>query len=83
VAHVKRKDSHEGRLQAIYFGVVQRKWLTPAAAPDATPQDELVLLTEKMLRPLAGDRQHADCICRLCEYRNCPQESCAVEQAVT
>nr|BFE35983.1 MarR family transcriptional regulator [Actinomadura rugatobispora] len=43
----------------------------------------LAALSEPVLAGLSVDREHADRICRLCDYLACPQDRCPVETSVS
>ena len=62
----------------------RRRVLTDALRPlSAEERDLLTGLMEKLLGALTRDRQHADHICRLCDERVCPGETCPVESAAS
>lgn len=93
-ALVDRRGGVNGRTSALHLtrrGKVRmhsildgrRRVLTEALSPLSA--DERALLTglmEKLLGALTRDRKHADHICRLCDERVCPGETCPVECAV-
>jgi DNA-binding MarR family transcriptional regulator len=49
--------------------------LSPAERQALTP------VLEKLLYGLVPDREHCDHTCRLCDFDDCPQDICPVEQA--
>ena len=54
--------------------------LDPLSADERTALSGLI---ERLLGALTRDRRHADHICRLCDERVCPGDTCPVECAVT
>ena len=42
----------------------------------------LAVILSKMLGSMTDDRAHAERLCRLCDVRACPQETCPVEASV-
>ncbi|TQV78063.1 MarR family transcriptional regulator [Exilibacterium tricleocarpae] len=91
----ERRGGADGRTSALYLtrrgqarrrAILQgrRRLLTEVVGP--LSDDERAALTglmERLLNALTRDRQHADHICRLCDERICPSETCPVECAVT
>ena len=41
----------------------------------------LTVILEKSLTAATEDRNHADVICRLCDWKACPEADCPVDQA--
>ena len=67
-------------MQSILDG--RRRVLTEALSPLSAAERALLTgLMEKVLGALTRGRKHADNICRLCDERVCPAETCPVECA--
>ena len=78
--HLTRRG--QARRRAILRG--RRRVLAEALDPlSADERTALSGLTERLLGALTRDRRHADHICRLCDERVCPGDTCPVECAVT
>ena len=77
--HLTRRG--KARVRSILDG--RRRVLGNALSPLSTDEHAaLTGLMEKLLSGLTRDRRHADHICRLCDERVCPGETCPVECAV-
>lgn len=93
-ALVERRDGPDGRTSALHLtrrGKARmrsildgrRRVLNDALGPLSSDEHAVLTgLTEKLLSGLTRDRRHADHICRLCDERVCPGETCPVECAV-
>ena len=92
---LERRGGADGRISALHLtrrgqarrrAILQGRRRVLAEVLDGVSADERAALTglmERLLAALTRDRQHADHICRLCDERVCPGETCPVECAVT
>ena len=92
---VERRGGADARSAALHLtprgearsqSILEGRHRVLAEALDLLSAEERAALTglvEKLLAGLTRDRQHADHVCRLCDERICPEQSCPVECAVT
>ena len=89
-----RRSGADRRTSALYLSrrgklrmgaiLESRKRVLEQALLPLTQQEQTLLagLLEKLLGGFTRDRQHADHICRLCDARSCPEQTCPVECAL-